>query len=87
VGGKADIQRHGELDTAVRDKLPLLCVINLNGGWTSDPEHNKPGPDLGYIAEAFDYYAAWGQGEEAWSALSTSRPTTASSVRFSSLEI
>jgi thiamine pyrophosphate-dependent acetolactate synthase large subunit-like protein len=31
-----------ELDTAVRHKLPLLCVISLNGGWTADPERNKP---------------------------------------------
>src|SRR5260370_42441635 len=37
-----------ELDTAVRHKLPLLCIISLNGGWTADPEHNKPGRDLGY---------------------------------------
>jgi thiamine pyrophosphate-dependent acetolactate synthase large subunit-like protein len=37
-----------ELDTAVRHKLPILIVISLNGGWTADPEHNKPGRDLGY---------------------------------------
>jgi thiamine pyrophosphate-dependent acetolactate synthase large subunit-like protein len=37
-----------ELDTAVRHKLPLLCIISLNGGWTADPERNKPGRDLGY---------------------------------------
>jgi thiamine pyrophosphate-dependent acetolactate synthase large subunit-like protein len=37
-----------ELDTAVRHKLPLLCIISLNGGWTADPDHNKPGRDLGY---------------------------------------
>jgi thiamine pyrophosphate-dependent acetolactate synthase large subunit-like protein len=63
VGAKAatpDAQvicRHGdgsfgqnamELDTAVRYKLPLLCVVSLNGGWTADPEHNKPGRNLGY---------------------------------------
>jgi transketolase N-terminal domain/subunit len=29
-----------ELDTAVRHKLPLLCIISLNGGWTADPERN-----------------------------------------------
>jgi hypothetical protein len=34
-----------ELDTAVRHKLPLLCVISLNGGWTADPDRNKPGRD------------------------------------------
>jgi thiamine pyrophosphate-dependent acetolactate synthase large subunit-like protein len=37
-----------ELDTAVRHKLPLFCVISLNGGWTADPQRNKPGRDLGY---------------------------------------
>ena len=37
-----------ELDTAVRHKLPVLVVISLNGGWTGDPEHSKPGRDLGY---------------------------------------
>jgi hypothetical protein len=26
----------------------LLCIISLNGGWTADPESNKPGRDLGY---------------------------------------
>jgi hypothetical protein len=36
-----------ELDTAARYKLPLLCVVSLNGGWTADPERNKPGRDLG----------------------------------------
>src|SRR5260221_1982397 len=36
-----------ELDTAVRHKLPLLCVISLNGGWTADPPRTKPGRDLG----------------------------------------
>ncbi len=53
-----------ELDTAVRHKLPLLCVISLNGGWTADPEHNKPGRDLGYtrydkMAEALGCYAEY----------------------------
>ena len=37
-----------ELDTAVRHKLPVLVVISLNGGWTADPEQDKPGRDLGY---------------------------------------
>jgi Thiamine pyrophosphate enzyme, C-terminal TPP binding domain len=37
-----------ELDTAVRHKLPLRCVISLNGGWTADPEGDKPGRYLGY---------------------------------------
>jgi thiamine pyrophosphate-dependent acetolactate synthase large subunit-like protein len=53
-----------ELDTAVRHKLPLLCVISRNGGWTADPEHNKPGRDLGYtrydkMAEALGCYAEY----------------------------
>src|SRR2546430_3436302 len=37
-----------QLDTAVRHKLPLLCIISLNGGWTADPQGNKPGRYLGY---------------------------------------
>jgi len=37
-----------ELDTAVRHKLPVLVVISLNGGWTGDPDREKPGRDLGY---------------------------------------
>jgi thiamine pyrophosphate-dependent acetolactate synthase large subunit-like protein len=37
-----------ELDTAVRHKLPVLVVISLNGGWTADPNHDKPGRELGY---------------------------------------
>jgi thiamine pyrophosphate-dependent acetolactate synthase large subunit-like protein len=46
-----------EFDTAVRHKLPILTVISLNGGWTGDPDKERPGRDLGYtrfdkIAEA-----------------------------------
>jgi thiamine pyrophosphate-dependent acetolactate synthase large subunit-like protein len=37
-----------ELDTAIRHKLPVLVVISLNGGWTSDPQGLKPGRHLGY---------------------------------------
>ena len=53
-----------ELDTTVRHKLPLLCVISLNGGWTADPEHNKPGRDLGYtrydkMADGLGCYAEY----------------------------
>jgi thiamine pyrophosphate-dependent acetolactate synthase large subunit-like protein len=60
----ADLQRHGELDTTVRQKMPLLCVISLNGGWTADPERNTPGRDLAYtrydkIAEALGCYAEY----------------------------
>ena len=36
-----------ELDTAVRWKLPVVTVISNNGGWTADPDRNKPGRDLG----------------------------------------
>jgi hypothetical protein len=48
----------------VRHKLPLLCIISLNGGWTADPERNKPGRDLGYtrydkMAEALGCYAEY----------------------------
>ncbi len=51
-----------ELDTAVRHKLPVLVVISLNGGWTADPDRNKPGRNLGYtrydkMAEALGCYA------------------------------
>ena len=37
-----------ELDTAVRHNIPLLVVISLNGGWTADPNGDKPGRNLGY---------------------------------------
>src|SRR5438132_11515445 len=37
-----------EIDTAVRHKIPVLCVISNNGGWTADPQQNKPGRNLGY---------------------------------------
>jgi acetolactate synthase-1/2/3 large subunit len=37
-----------EIDTAVRHKVNVLCVISNNGGWTADPQQNKPGRNLGY---------------------------------------
>jgi len=37
-----------EIDTAVRHKIPVLCVISNNGGWTADPKQDKPGRNLGY---------------------------------------
>lgn len=37
-----------ELDTAVRHRIPVLVIISLNGGWTADPNKDKPGRDLGY---------------------------------------
>lgn len=53
-----------ELDTAARHKLPILVVISLNGGWTADPERNKPGRDLGYtrydkLAEGLGCYGEY----------------------------
>jgi acetolactate synthase-1/2/3 large subunit len=47
-----------EIDTAVRHRVPVLVVISNNGGWTGDPEQNKPGRNLGHgrydrMAEAF----------------------------------
>lgn len=39
-----------ELDTAARFKIPVVTVVSLNGGWTADPQRNKPGRDLGYTA-------------------------------------
>ncbi|MDA1099263.1 MAG: thiamine pyrophosphate-binding protein [Proteobacteria bacterium] len=53
-----------ELDTAVRHKIPVLVVISLNGGWTADPEKQKPGRDLGYtrydkMAEALGCYSEY----------------------------
>ena len=38
-----------EIDTAVRHNVPVLAVISNNGGWTADPDRNKPGRNLGYI--------------------------------------
>jgi thiamine pyrophosphate-dependent acetolactate synthase large subunit-like protein len=37
-----------ELDTAARHGLNVICVISLNGGWSADPAHEKPGRELGY---------------------------------------
>lgn len=53
-----------ELDTAVRHKIPVLVVISLNGGWTADPDREKPGRDLGYtrfhdLAQSLGCYAEY----------------------------
>ena len=53
-----------ELDTAVRHNIPLLVVISLNGGWTADPDKDKPGRELGYtrydqLAEALGCYSEY----------------------------
>ncbi len=37
-----------EIDTAVRHNIPVVVVISCNGGWTADPQQNKPGRNLGY---------------------------------------
>ena len=37
-----------EIDTSVRHSAPVLIVISCNGGWTGDPDKEKPGRDLGY---------------------------------------
>src|SRR6266545_4088808 len=53
-----------ELDTAVRHNIPILVVVSLNGGWTADPERNKPGRNLGYtrfdkMAESLGCYGEY----------------------------
>lgn len=53
-----------ELDTAVRHNIPVLLVISLNGGWTGDPDKEKPGRELGYtrydqMAEALGCYSEY----------------------------
>ncbi|MBF9030997.1 hypothetical protein HKCCE3408_11380 [Rhodobacterales bacterium HKCCE3408] len=53
-----------EIDTLVRHRLPVLVVISLNGGWTGDPERERPGRDLGYtrydrLAEALGAHGSY----------------------------
>jgi acetolactate synthase-1/2/3 large subunit len=53
-----------ELDTAVRHNTPILVVVSLNGGWTADPDGNKPGRNLGYtrfdkMAESLGCYGEY----------------------------
>ena len=53
-----------ELDTAVRHRLPVITVISLNGGWTSDPKRERVGRDLGLtrydkMAEALGCHAEY----------------------------
>jgi len=53
-----------EFDTAVRHGLPIITIISQNGGWTGDPNKEKPGRDLGYprldkFAEAFGGHGEW----------------------------
>ena len=37
-----------EIDSAMRQNLPIIVVVSLNGGWTADPDRKKPSRDLGY---------------------------------------
>jgi acetolactate synthase-1/2/3 large subunit len=53
-----------EIDTAVRHDVALTVVISLNGGWTGDPDGDKPGRNLGYkrydlMAEALGAHAEY----------------------------
>lgn len=53
-----------EFDTSVRHHLPILTVISFNGGWTGDPQKERPGRDRGYtrfdkMAEAFGGYGEY----------------------------
>jgi thiamine pyrophosphate-dependent acetolactate synthase large subunit-like protein len=53
-----------ELDTAVRHNIAILVVVSLNGGWTADPQRNKPGRNLGFtrfdkMAEALGCYGEY----------------------------
>jgi thiamine pyrophosphate-dependent acetolactate synthase large subunit-like protein len=40
-----------EIDTAVRNQLPVLVIVSNNGGWTASPGKNMrvPGRDLGHV--------------------------------------
>jgi len=58
-----------ELDTAVRHGINVLVVISLNGGWTADPERDKPGRNLGFtrydkMAEALGCYGEYVEAPE-----------------------
>ena len=52
VGWRADLQRMANLTRRSGTNHRPLCVISLNGGWRADPERNKRGRDLGYMASA-----------------------------------
>lgn len=59
-----------ELDTLVRHDLPVLTVISLNGGWTGDPNKERPGRDLGYtrfdkLAEALGCHGEYVEDPDA----------------------
>ena len=44
-------------------QLPVLVVISLNGGWTGDPEKERPGRELGYTRFDKMAEALGGHGE------------------------
>ncbi|GAA4341390.1 thiamine pyrophosphate-binding protein [Pigmentiphaga soli] len=82
-----------ELDTAVRHRLPVLVVISLNGGWTADPNRDKPGRELGYtrfdeIARALGCHGEFVERpqdirpalERAWEAVRAGRPAVVNVV-------
>ena len=53
-----------ELDTCARFNIPVVTVVSLNGGWTADPNREKPGRELGYtpfhrMAEALGCYGEY----------------------------
>ena len=52
-----------EFDTAVRHDVPVLVIISLNGGWTADPDRDKPGRELGYTRYDEIARALGGHGE------------------------
>ena len=44
--------------------VPILVVVSLNGGWTADPQGDKPGRNLGYtrfdrMAESLGCYGEY----------------------------
>ena len=48
----------------MRHNVPILVVVSLNGGWTADPQNNKPGRNLGYtrfdkMAESLGCYGEY----------------------------
>ena len=54
-----------EIDTAVRHNLPVVTVVSNNAGWTArDPEHRKPGRELGFTAFDEIAKALGGYGEK-----------------------
>jgi thiamine pyrophosphate-dependent acetolactate synthase large subunit-like protein len=53
-----------QLRFAVRHNISILVVVSLNGGWTADPQRNKPGRNLGYarfdkMAESLGCYGEY----------------------------